>query len=167
MGSSRSSARDSRSTAAAGRIEKKIELHGVGKGARRRLDRLQPAVQRRDRARRLRAVATIALDRPLRGLDPEQHVGARGIAAFAGQRAGKVGGRRSLPRELLRPVRPGHAQGGGQIVEGAGELAGRNEMRAPVVGQGDQRLAGEGQAVAGAGDDARPPIGPVGSRAAP
>ena len=41
-----------------------------------------------------------------------------------------------------------------KLVQGAGQLARRDEMGAPIVGQSLQRLAGERQAVARAGDGA-------------
>ena len=101
----------------------------------------------------LRDVATMALDRPLRGLDPEQHVRARGIGPFAGQRAGQVGGLAGVERQIVQPIRMPQ-QGRGKIVQGAGQFARRDELGAPVVGQRLQRLAGERQAVARAGGDA-------------
>ena len=120
-------------------------------GAGRRFDRLQPALQRRDRLDVLRDVAPTALERALDGLDPERHVGAAFVAAFAAERPGKVGGRRGVPRELFEW--PG--QGCGQVVEGAVELGGRYQMRAPVVGQRSQRRARQRQAVGRTGGDFR------------
>jgi hypothetical protein len=132
-------------------VEKKIELHGVGHGAGRRFDRLQPALQRRDRRGVLRDVAPMALERPMRGFDPEQHVGARIIAPLTGERTGKVASLSGVQHQLVQSIRQSR-QLCRQVVESADQLARRDEVGAPVVGQSPQRFARERQAVARAGD---------------
>ena len=95
----------------------------------------------------------MALERALDGFDPEQHVGAGIVAPFTGERIGNVGGLPGVQHQLVQSIRQ-LRQLRRKLVQGAGQLARRDEMGAPVVGQGLQRLAGERQAVARAGDGA-------------
>ena len=86
-------------------VEEEIELHGVRHGARRGFDRMQPALQRRRRLGARRDVATMALDRALRGFDPEQHVGARLIGPFVGERASQIGCLAGVDRQIVQSIR--------------------------------------------------------------
>ena len=85
-------------------VEEEIELHGGDQGAGRDLDGLQPTIQRRARLGVLRDVAAVARDRPLHGLDPEQHILARGIGPFVGQHARQVGGLAGASHQVVQPV---------------------------------------------------------------
>ena len=87
------------------------------------------------------------------GFDPEQHVGAGIVAPFTGERIGNVGGLAGVQHQLVQSIGQ-LRQLRRKLVQGAGQLARRDEMGAPVVGQSLQRLAGERQAVARAGDGA-------------
>ena len=82
------------------RVEQKTELHRVGHGSRRRLERREAAFQGARVVAGPAAVAAVTLDRSVRGLRPVQHFGAGVVAAFARQRAGDVDHGRGVGRDL-------------------------------------------------------------------
>ena len=93
----------------------------------------------------------MALERPVHGFDPEQHVCARIIAPLTGERMGKVASLPGVQHQSVQSTRQ-LRQLCHQVVESADQLARRDEVSAPVVGQSLQRFARERQAVARAGD---------------
>ena len=140
------------------RVEQKAELHRVGHGPRRRLERRQAPFQGAGGVGGLCKVTAVTLDRPLRRLRPEQHFGAGVVATFAGQRSGDVDHGRGLRRdfhqscsELLRRQSV-LAERGGQRIERIAKLMPRDRLRPPVVGKSLQGFAREIQAVFDAGN---------------
>ncbi len=103
----------------------------------------------------------MALDRGAERLRPAEQVGASGVAAFAGQRAGDVGGGvgvRDQHREPLGDTDRRHRhrfERGGEPVERLVELLPGHGLRAPVLGERPQRLAGERERVRDPGEPLR------------
>src|ERR1700694_1455042 len=138
-------------------IEQEAELHRVGHRARRRLDACQAPLQAAGFLVRLPDIAAPTLDRALRRLRPEEYVGARAGAEFAGQRSRDVDQGRGMScavRELLREL-PGHdraaAQRGREDIERVFDLTGRDHLGLMVGGKCTQGLARESKGIGDTG----------------
>ena len=130
-------------------IEQETELHRLGHGARRQLDVCQAPLQAAGLLVGLRDIAAPTLDRALRRLRPEEYVGARVGAEFAGQHSRDVDqgrGVRCAVRESRREL-PGHgravAQRGREDIEGVFDLTMRDQL--------PQGLARESQGIVDTG----------------
>ncbi len=138
-------------------IEQEAELHRVGHRARRQLDACQAPLQAAGFLVRLREVAAPTLDRALRRLRPEEYVGARVAAEFAGQRSGDVDQGRGMScavRELLRELPGGEhtaAQRGREDIECVFDLTVRDHLGSLVGGKLPQGLARENKGIGDTG----------------
>ena len=87
------------------RIEEEAELHRLGHGPRRQLQRRKALVQRLGNFSGLGHVPLVTSDRSLCGSRPEEHFDAGLVPAFAGQRLRDINYGRRLMREVHQPCK--------------------------------------------------------------